>query len=136
MILFSLGSHIKSADLPQEKKQAILKAFSRLKEDIIWKFEDDTLKNVPKNVKIMKWVPQSDMLAHPNLKLFITHGGLLSTTEAVTRGVPLVGIPVAGDQPVNMKYTTEAGFGITLEIDDISQDNFYEAIQEVLNNPK
>lgn len=136
VVYFSMGSHLKSAQLPNEKKQEILKAFSRLKQDVLWKFEDDTLKDVPKNVKILKWVPQSDVLAHPNLKLFITHGGLLSTTEAVTRGVPLIGIPVMGDQPLNMKYTTNAGFGLTLDFDDVTEDALYNAITEILNNPK
>lgn len=87
--------------------------------------------NITKTLKI--W---GSISAHPNLKLFITHGGLLSTTEAVARGIPLIGIPITGDQPVNMKIFSDAGFGITLEVDDITEDVFYEAIKEVLTNPK
>ena len=135
VILFSMGSHIKSKDLPNEMKQEILKAFSRLKYDVLWKFEED-LPNVPKNVKISKWLPQSDILAHPNLKLFITHGGLLSTTEAVTRGVPIIGIPIGGDQHTNMIYATASGFAVTLDLDDLTEDLLHDTINEVLNNPK
>lgn len=131
-----MGSHLKSVQLPPEKRNAILKAFSRLKQDVLWKFEDDTLPDLPKNVKISKWLPQSDILAHPNLKLFITHGGLLSTTEAVTRGVPIVGIPVMGDQPLNMKFNSAAGFGVAVDFDDLNEETLYNAITEVLNNPK
>lgn len=135
MILFSLGSHIKSADLPTETRDAILKAFSRIKQDVLWKFEED-LPNLPKNVKISKWLPQSDILAHPNLKLFITHGGLFSTTEALQRGVPVIGIPVAGDQPLNMKQFQAKGYGLMLELDGLKEEDLYNAIVEVANNPK
>lgn len=74
--------------------------------------------------------------AHPNLKLFITHGGLLSTTEAVERGVPIVGIPIFGDQPMNMRQSVNAGVGLSLDFDLLSEENLLEAIQEVLNNSK
>lgn len=131
-----MGSHLKSAQMPQETRKRILKAFSRLRENVMWKLEEDTMTDLPKNVRIEKWLPQSDILAHPNLKLFITHGGLLSTTEAVKRGVPIIGIPIMADQPLNMKYTTAAGFGLTLKYDELNEETLYNAIQEVLNNPK
>lgn len=57
-----MGSNLKSAQMPQEMKKTILKAFSRLKQNVLWKFEDDTLTDLPKNVKIEKWLPQSDVL--------------------------------------------------------------------------
>lgn len=75
VILFSLGSFIQSTDMPPEIIAIFLNVFSKLKQDIIWKFEDDSMPNIPPNVKISKWLPQSDILAHPNVVLFITHGG-------------------------------------------------------------
>lgn len=74
VVLFSLGSLLQSSQLPQTKIQLFLKAFSRLKQRVIWKYEDESLE-VPPNVLIKKWLPQSDILAHPNVVLFITHGG-------------------------------------------------------------
>ena len=71
------------------------------------------------------------------MKVFITHGGLLSTTEAIHRGVPVIGIPIFGDQPMNMRYNTAAGFGLTLNYDDLNnEDTLYNAITEIINNPK
>jgi len=68
--------------------------------------------------------------------MFITHGGLLSTTEAVWNGVPVVGIPVMADQPINMAHTENAGLGLTLNLDEITEDALYEKVTEVLTNPK
>ena len=48
----------------------------------------------------------------------------------------MVGIPIFGDQPMNMRYNTAAGFGVTLEFDDLNEDSLYNAINEILNNPK
>lgn len=62
VVYFSLGSNLKSKELPEEKRNAILKSFSKLKEKVLWKFEDDILPGQPPNVKIEKWLPQQDIL--------------------------------------------------------------------------
>ena len=59
---------------------------------------DDVTDGLPENVLIKTSLPQNDMLAHPNLKVFVTHGGLLSTQEALFHKVPLVGMPISNDQ--------------------------------------
>ena len=51
-------------------------------------------------------------LGHPNLRLFISHGGLLGTQEAIYHSVPLLGLPVVNDQLRNMvKLVKEVLFG-------------------------
>jgi hypothetical protein len=102
-IVFSMGSVIQANKWPQEKREALINAFSKLKQKVIWKYENETIPNKPDNVMITSWIPQRDILMHPNVKLFITHGGLLSTTEAAYAAVPVLGIPVFGDQKVNMR---------------------------------
>lgn len=92
VILFSMGTVLQSTQWAPEKLQAIIKAFAKLKQTVIWKYEDSNLPNKPDNVIISPWLPQRDLLTHPNLKLFITHGGLLGTTEALIEAVPLLGL--------------------------------------------
>lgn len=62
VIYFSMGSNLKSQNLPVEKREAILKAFSKRKEKVLWKWEDDILPGQPPNVKLGKWLPQQDIL--------------------------------------------------------------------------
>ncbi|XP_046630133.1 UDP-glycosyltransferase UGT5-like isoform X2 [Neodiprion virginianus] len=100
-IYMSLGSNIKSVMLSDEVRREFIAAFSELPYTVIWKFEDDFLANKPENVIIMKWTPQQSILAHPNLKVFIYQGGLQSTEEAVSHGIPVIGLPVFTDQHVH-----------------------------------
>ncbi|GJQ84146.1 putative PPIases [Trypoxylus dichotomus] len=134
-IYFALGSNVQSKDMGKVKIEQILSAISRLELNVLWKFEDDSWKNLPKNLKISKWFPQQSILAHSNVKLFITHGGLLSTMEAIYFGVPILGIPVFGDQKMNMATSMDMGIGITLDYTELDENKFYLAIKELLDNP-
>lgn len=87
--------------MTDEKKQAIQGALSKIKQKVIWKW-DEELKVDTNKFMVRKWFPQDDILAHDNVKLFVTHGGLLSCTESILRGKPIVGIPIFGDQMVNI----------------------------------
>lgn len=74
--------------------------------------------------------------AHPNVKLFITHGGLLSTTETVYHGVPTLAIPIFGDQKMNAKVAYNNGFGLILPYTELDENSLVEKLNELLNNPK
>lgn len=62
VILFSMGSNLQSKDLPVDTRNQILEVFSKLKQNILWKFEDEDLPGQPKNLKIAKWLPQRAIL--------------------------------------------------------------------------
>ncbi|KAF8597305.1 UDP-Glycosyltransferase/glycogen phosphorylase, partial [Ceratobasidium sp. AG-I] len=47
------------------------------------------------------WVDQIEVLEHPAVHYFLTHGGWNSTIEAVVRVVPMIFWPFGTDQPVN-----------------------------------
>jgi len=74
--------------------------------------------------------------AHPNIRLFITHCGLLSTQEAVDRGVPLVGIPIHADQRYNLARMVSLGVGIQLDYENITTESVTWALNEGLNNSR
>jgi hypothetical protein len=57
-----MGSNLQSSQMPESKRNAFLKVFSKLKQQVLWKWETDTLPGQPRNVKLGKWLPQSDIL--------------------------------------------------------------------------
>lgn len=131
-----MGSNTKSSDLALEKRQAILRTFGKLKQKVLWKFEDDNLPDKPKNVMISKWLPQDDVLAHPNVVLFISHCGKGGLSEAKYHGVPVVGIPVLGDQYSNLKIAIQEGWALGALYADLNEKTFSDAVHEVLSNRK
>ncbi|EDW42666.1 UDP-glucuronosyltransferase 2B10 [Drosophila sechellia] len=135
VIYFSMGSNVKSKDLPQETRDTLLKAFAKLKQRVLWKFEDDEMPGKPANVLIKKWYPQPDILAHPNVKLFISHGGLLSSTESVYFGKPILGLPCFYDQHMNVQRAQRVGFGLGLDLNNMKQEDLEKAIQTLLTDP-
>lgn len=62
VIYFSLGSNLKSSQMPKDKLIAITKTFAKLPQKILWKYEDENLPGKPDNLKIGKWFPQNDIL--------------------------------------------------------------------------
>ncbi|CAH0555381.1 unnamed protein product [Brassicogethes aeneus] len=137
VVYFSMGSVLKGTNLPKEKIDIIIGAFKQLKQKVLWKWEDDKLPGKPDNVKIEKWLPQQDILAHPNVKLFISHGGLLSTTEVIYHGKPVLPIPVFGDQFLNAQHMEEYGFALVHKFSELTNtEEFLAKIKELLYNPK
>ena len=134
-VLFSMGSIIQAVQWPDEKREAFIRAFGKLKQKVIWKYENETLPNKPDNVMISSWIPQRDILAHPNVKVFITHGGLLGTTEALTEGVVVLGIPIFGDQRMNMAKAVTRGYGLQVFPEEITEEKVHETLSELLANP-
>ncbi|XP_058980270.1 LOW QUALITY PROTEIN: UDP-glucosyltransferase 2-like [Musca domestica] len=136
VIYFSMGSNVKSKDLPPQTLKDILSTFAELKIKVLWKFELEELPNKPANVVIRKWFNQPSILAHPNVKLFISHGGYLSTTETIFHGKPILGVPVMGDQFMNVKNSVKAGFALRLDLRSLTKEKFKQNIQELWTNPK
>ncbi|XP_066971029.1 UDP-glycosyltransferase UGT5-like [Macrobrachium rosenbergii] len=133
-IFFSLGSVVKSTYLPEKNRQMLIKVFSSLKQRVLWKWDDDFMPDLPPNVKIMKWLPQQDILGHSKLRLFITHGGLFSTFESIYHGTPIIGLPVFADQQSNMRTVERQGWGKTILWKDLTEDILFEEIIAIMDN--
>ena len=91
-------------------------------------------KDIPKNVSIFNYVPQSQIF--PDVYIFITHGGLNSTHESLLFGIPLIVIPQRYDQ-----YDTgrrieqlEAGIFIDKRKTEITADVFKDAVKDITVN--
>nr|QVG59861.1 UDP-glucuronosyltransferase [Nilaparvata lugens] len=136
VVYFSLGSNMKGTSVPAEKRAAFIKAFSQFPTfRVLWKWEsDEKLPGQPDNVLVKKWLPQQSILAHPKTRLFISQVGLQSFQEATTYGVPILGIPMFGDQDWNGGKLVQAGAGRVMEFYDIAYDIVYDNLKELLTN--
>lgn len=131
-----MGSALRGSDMPENYRKMFLNVFSKLKQRVIWKWETEQMDDLPANVRLSKWLPQQDVLGHKNIKLFITHGGHGSTTEAIYHGVPLVGIPMVGDQPSNMLKAERKGIAIPLDFNALTEEILLNAINKAINDPR
>uniref|UniRef100_A0AAG5D4S1 UDP-glycosyltransferases domain-containing protein n=1 Tax=Anopheles atroparvus TaxID=41427 RepID=A0AAG5D4S1_ANOAO len=136
VIYFSMGTNIRSADFPDYLRDAFTGAFGRLSQVlVIWKWENATLTNQSGNVIVGPWMPQQQLLAHPNVRLHITHGGLLSMMETVHYGKPILGLPLAGDQEILVDRAVEAGYGLKLDYQNVTEELVLDTINRMLNEP-
>ncbi|CAK1555943.1 unnamed protein product [Leptosia nina] len=133
VIYFSMGSVLKATALKEKTRKELIEVFGSLKQTVLWKF-DETFENLPKNIHVRSWMPQSSILAHPNVKVFITHGGLLSTLESLQYGVPLLAIPVFADQPHNAARSVQTGQAVQVQYSPDMAPKVKEALFELLRN--
>ncbi|XP_022815397.1 UDP-glucuronosyltransferase 2B10-like [Spodoptera litura] len=136
VIYFSMGSFLQSKSLPRKLVTEILQMFGEFKQTVIWKFEDNSLENIPKNVRIVNWAPQPSILAHPNVKMFITHGGQLSSLEAIHFGKPVIGIPVFFDQFTNIHKAGQNGYALRVPLSQNLPKDLKPAINMMLTDDR
>lgn len=64
----------------------------------------------------------------------MSHGGLGSIVEAKYHGVPVVGIPIFGDQITNIEKVEQDGWGRIISLEDLTEEAFSSVLQDVLSN--
>jgi glucuronosyltransferase len=70
------------------------------------------------------------------VKLFITHGGLLSVQEAYWHAVPMLGIPLFMDQHHNIAKAVRDGGADEINIAQLSMEDLIKKIKKLINNPR
>ena len=91
--------------------------------------------DIPENVILRPKVPQLEILKRADL--FITHCGMNSTTETIKYGVPIIGIPIQGDQPLVARRVCDELFaGVRLYLSNFKSDEIADAIDKVLTDEK
>ncbi|XP_055843263.1 UDP-glycosyltransferase UGT5-like [Episyrphus balteatus] len=137
-IFISFGTNMKSQDFTVEQVDVIVNAMAELPQyNFMWKFDVKYLKrSLPENVLAKTNFPQTDVLAHPKLKAFVTHCGGLSSQEAMWRGVPMVGVPLFFDQHRNLRQSMDAGIAVKLDFLTMTTEDLVQAIKKVIEDPQ
>jgi MGT family glycosyltransferase len=87
----------------------------------------------PPNVFIAKYAP-GDVLAAAS-DVVVSHGGNGTVYQALSRGVPLVGIPTMFDQEINMRRVCALGAGLQIRGNSYSGAAFEAAVRGVFADP-
>ncbi|MEU8580300.1 glycosyltransferase [Streptomyces abikoensis] len=131
--------------LTKEQVHALVEVARRLEGEhqVLWKLPKEQqhllppAESLPANLRIEGWVPsQLDVLAHPNVKVFFTHGGGNGFHEGIYFGKPLVVRPLwvdCFDQAVRGQ-----DFGISLTLDrpqTVAVDDVVDKLTRVLGDP-
>ncbi|XP_065148058.1 UDP-glucuronosyltransferase 2A2-like [Paramisgurnus dabryanus] len=132
VIIMSLGTVF--GELLSELNDEIAAAFAQLPQKVIWRHTGPRPATLGNNTLIVDWFPQNDLLGHPKTKVFVAHGGTNGLQEAIYHGVPIVGLPLAFDQPDNLSRMQAKGTAKVVDISTVDRTVFLDALKEVLFN--
>ncbi|XP_042534871.1 UDP-glucuronosyltransferase 1A1-like isoform X3 [Dipodomys spectabilis] len=132
IVVFSLGSMV--AEIPEKKAMAIAEALGQIPQTVLWRYTGSRPSNLANNTILVKWLPQNDLLGHPKTRAFITHSGSHGIYEGICNGVPMVMLPLFGDQMDNAKRMETRGAGVTLNVLEMTSDDLANALKAVIND--
>lgn len=153
-LLDSAVNGVVYSDIPIEKTEGLLNVFSRIDKNVLWKCDTQDVNDPPKNVVVKRWFPQQDvigkqlnshnrawrtlpsLLAHENVIAFVSQGDQIGIIEAVHHGIPMVGIPVTNEQKRNVANAVQKGFAVGLPYSELTENNLYNALKKVLEDPR
>ncbi|XP_055997679.1 UDP-glucuronosyltransferase 1-6-like isoform X2 [Ostrea edulis] len=120
-------------NVPDEFKSKLYQAFKNIPEiHFILKIDETYFQN--KNILQTPWLPQNDLLGNKKIKAFITHCGNSGQYEALYHGVPMVAIPIFGDQVYNADRIVMKSFGVKLDLVAFTSGDLEKSIREVVYN--
>lgn len=91
---------------------------------------------LPPGIRVTNWVPSPRaVLAHANVRVFVSHCGVNSVHESLAAGTPIVGIPMLADQRDMAARVADAGVGLWLEKTRFTSETLRHAITRVLTEP-
>ncbi|KAM6150532.1 UDP-glucuronosyltransferase 2B17-like isoform 2-T2 [Erethizon dorsatum] len=133
VVVFSLGSMV--ANMTEDRANVIASALGQIPQKVLWRFDGKKPDSLGPNTRLYKWMPQNDLLGHPKTRAFITQGGANGVYEAIYHGIPMVGIPLFGEQHDNIAYMKAKGAAVKLDFKSISSTDLLNALKRVINNP-
>lgn len=130
-VFVSMGSSVRASGMPEALRQIFFAVFSTLPYNVVWKWDGGKIKDLPANVRTAAWWPQQELLGHPKLRAFVSHGGLLSLHEAAYHGAPTLVLPVFCDHDGNAAQAEKLGYALVMDLAGISISALREDIIKV-----
>uniref|UniRef100_A0A8D1AT93 glucuronosyltransferase n=1 Tax=Sus scrofa TaxID=9823 RepID=A0A8D1AT93_PIG len=132
IVVFTLGSMVKN--LTEARADLIASALAQIPQKVLWRYKGKKPETLGANTRLYEWIPQNDLLGHPQTRAFITHCGTNGIYEAIYHGVPVVGIPLFGDQFDNIARVQAKGAAVQLDLNTMTSSDLLKALRTVINN--
>ncbi|EDW15711.1 UDP-glycosyltransferase UGT5 [Drosophila mojavensis] len=133
-IIFSMGLDVAECWLPPRLIEMMLQSFEQLQQRVVFKF-DQPLPKKSDQIYVTQLLPQRALLAHPNVKLLITHAGVLSIIEGAYYGVPMLCVPLYYDQFANSELMKQSGLAQVVDPSTMTVGSITKSIKELIENP-
>ncbi|XP_062240684.1 UDP-glucuronosyltransferase 3A1-like [Platichthys flesus] len=137
-IVVTLGSMVSSVSVNLLLVELVA-GFSMIPQGVLWRYDPRRWPSdldKPPNVKLVDWLPLNDLLGHKKARLFITHGGQNSLLQAVYHAVPVLGIPLFGDQFDNVVRAETKGLGLSISPTHITRELLSSAVQTLIQDTR
>uniref|UniRef100_A0A3B5M1P0 UDP-glucuronosyltransferase n=1 Tax=Xiphophorus couchianus TaxID=32473 RepID=A0A3B5M1P0_9TELE len=131
VIIMTLGTLVNA--LPKEVSDEIASVFAKMPQKVIWRHKGEHPSTLGNNTLLVDWMPQKDLLGHPQIKVFVAHGGTNGVQEAIYFGVPVLGIPLFFDQYDNLLRLQKRGAAKIIQLADVNGHTFEKTIKELLH---
>ncbi|KAI3372718.1 hypothetical protein L3Q82_023179 [Scortum barcoo] len=135
-IVVTLGSMVSSVAV-EPLLVELVAGFSGIPQGVLWRYDPKRWPSHldrPPNLKLVDWLPLNDLLGHKKVCLFITHGGQNSLLQAVYHAVPVLAIPLFGDQFDNVVRAERKGLGLTIKPTHMTRDLLSSTIQTLIQD--
>ncbi|XP_073846741.1 UDP-glycosyltransferase family 317 member A1 [Musca autumnalis] len=134
VVYINLGDEQLCSEIPKERLEVLMHVFHKREERFLWTCHDvKKLDGLPKNVMLNHLVPQTDILAHPHVNLFIMNGDLMGLQEAIIRHVPIVGIPLFDNELENVRTAEKLQFGVRIDYANFTEASLNWALDTMAN---
>ncbi|KNA22086.1 hypothetical protein SOVF_037310 [Spinacia oleracea] len=145
VIYVSFGS---AAELTEEQFKELAQGLKNSQHNFLWVVRESEQAKLPNGFipetsgpgLVVGWASQLEVLANEATGCFVTHCGFNSVLEALSLGVPVVGVPQWTDQGTNGKFVEDVwGIGVRVKVDDdgiVRKKELQECIKEVMEGEK
>jgi UDP:flavonoid glycosyltransferase YjiC (YdhE family) len=130
----SLGTVAGGQESLVEAHRAVLRGLGHADADVLFtigRFDPAELGSIPDNVTLATHLTPAEAMA---CDLVLTHAGAGTVTTALSRGLPMVAVPLFADQPGNAGRVADLGAGVVVSVADAG-DELPEAIARVATDP-
>jgi MGT family glycosyltransferase len=129
------------AEAPAPQLAKMVDAFATDARRVLWVVREGTRPRLPaalpRSIRLVTRVPSPRaVLAHHNVKAFVSHCGINSVYESLAAGTPIVGIPMLSDQRDMAVRVSDAGVGLWMDKSRFTAAQLGDAIDIVVSDSR